>query len=142
MPECRWVSSADINDLGMIAAWQKPSAQYPSGCIELDEEHTVIVGQIEYWQKQYPVAWANDMKKLVMDAYEDVAIAKVSHMHALTGTDFSEEQRDAMLLKPGPDHVDARPHQRGRSDCSPDRQARHQTEGRRSFGRGRGVQHR
>ena len=100
VPNCRWVTSEDINDPGMIAAWQKSSATDPSGCIELDKEHPVIQSQIEYWQEQYPKAVANDMEKLVKDAYEEVAIAKVSHLHALTGTVFSEEQRDEMLLNP------------------------------------------
>jgi hypothetical protein len=39
VPHCRWVTAEDINDAGMIAAWQKPTAQYPNGCIELDQDH-------------------------------------------------------------------------------------------------------
>jgi hypothetical protein len=100
VPHCRWVTAEDINDAGMIAAWQKPTAQYPSGCIELDEDHPVVRTQIEHWQNQYSPAVKKDVEKLVKDAYEDVAMAKVSHLHALTGVVFSEEQRDTMLLNP------------------------------------------
>lgn len=100
VPNYRWVATKDINAPGMIAAWQKPSPQDPHGCIELDKEHAVVRSQIEYWQNQYPVAVAKDVEKLVMDAYGEVAVAKVSHMHALTGTVFSEEQRNEMLLNP------------------------------------------
>lgn len=100
VPHCRWVTAEDINDGGMIAAWQKPTAQYPNGCIELDEDHPVVRTQIEHWQNQYSPAVKNDVEKLVKDAYEDVAMAKVSHLHALTGVVFSEEQRDTMLLNP------------------------------------------
>lgn len=100
VPDCRWVKAEDINDEGMMAAWQKPSAQDPNGCIELDENHPVIRSQIEHWQKQYTPAVAKQVEKLVMDAYEEVAVAKVSHLHALTGTVFSEEVRDAMLENP------------------------------------------
>jgi hypothetical protein len=100
VPNCRWVTAEDINDGGMIAAWQKPSAQDPNGCIELDEDHPVVRTQIEHWQNQYSPAVKNDVEKLVKDAYEDVAVAKVSHLHALTGVVFSEEQRDTMLLNP------------------------------------------
>jgi hypothetical protein len=100
IPHCRWVTAKDINDAGMIAAWQKPTAQYPNGCIELDEDHPVVRTQIEHWQNQYSPAVNNDVEKLVKDAYEDVAMAKVSHLHALTGVVFSEEQRDTMLLNP------------------------------------------
>lgn len=100
VPDCRWVKAEDINDEGMIAAWQKPSAQDPNGCIELDANHPVIRSQVEHWQKQYPPAVAKQVEKLVMDAYEEVAVAKVSHLHALTGTVFSEEVRDTMLMNP------------------------------------------
>jgi len=58
------------------------------------------LSQIEHWQSQYPPAIANDVRKLVMDAYEEVAVAKVSHLHALTGNVFSEESRDVMLENP------------------------------------------
>lgn len=100
VPDCRWVSAEDINDEGMIAAWQKPSVQYPNGCIELDKGHPVILNQVEHWQGQYSPAVGHDVEKLVKDAYEEVAVAKVSHLHALTGAVFSEEQRDEMLLNP------------------------------------------
>jgi hypothetical protein len=100
LPDCRWVRAEDINDEGMIAAWQKPSAQDPNGCIELDETHPVIRSQIEHWRSQYPAAVANQVEKLVKDAYEEVAVAKVSHLHTLTGTVFSEEQRNEMLENP------------------------------------------
>ncbi len=100
VPDCRWVTEADINDPGMIAAWQKPTPQDPNGCIVLDKGHPVIRSQIEYWQQQYSPAVANDVKKLVEDAYEEVAVAKVSHMYALTGVVFSEERRDEMLQNP------------------------------------------
>jgi hypothetical protein len=100
LPNCRWVKAEDINEDGMIAAWQKPSAQDPNGCVELDAAHPVIRNQVEHWQAQYPLAVAKQVEKLVMDAYEEVAIAKVSHLHALTGTVFSEEVRDTMLMNP------------------------------------------
>jgi len=99
-PDVRWVTAEDINDDGMIAAWQQPSKQFPSGCIELDETHPVIKGQIEFWQAQYPRAVALQVEEIVREAYCDVAMAKVSHMFALTGTVLSEEARNNMLLNP------------------------------------------
>jgi hypothetical protein len=100
VPNCRWVTAEDINDDGMVAAWQKPSAKDPNGCIELDEGHPIIRSQVEHWQAQYSPAVAHEVEKLVKDAYEEVAVAKVSHLHALTGSVFSEEKRDEMLLNP------------------------------------------
>jgi hypothetical protein len=100
IPKCHWVTAEDINDSGMIAAWQKPTAKNPDGCIELDESHLLFRSQIEHWQKQYPAAAAKEVEQLVKEAYEEVAIAKVSHLHALTGSVFSEEKRDEMLSNP------------------------------------------
>jgi len=100
LPNCRWVGKDDINEDGMMGAWQKPNAVDPNGCILLDKDHPVIRGQIEHWQNQYPRSVAMRVEKIVLEAYEEVAIAKVSHMHHLTGTIISEEQRDAMLLNP------------------------------------------
>lgn len=100
VPKAHWVSADDISDEGMFAAWQEPNAQQPAGCILLDQDHPVIVGQIEYWQSQYPPAVAPKIADIVRQAYEEVAVAKVSHLHYLTGTVLSEEQRDQMLLNP------------------------------------------
>jgi hypothetical protein len=38
--------------------------------------------------------------KIVKKAYEAGEVAKVSHLHALTGSVLSDNQRDAMLLNP------------------------------------------
>ena len=100
VPQARWVTADDINDQGMLAAWQPPGGAYPTGCIELDQDHPVIRGQIEYWQAQYPATVAPQIAEIVKQAYEEVAVAKVSHLHALTGTVLSEDQRDQMLLNP------------------------------------------
>ena len=99
LPGCRWVTVADIAEDGMMAAWQPPTTQFPNGCVELAGDHPVITSQIEHWQSQYPVTVANDIEKIVKDAYEEVAIAKVSHIHAL-GTLFAEEKREEMLQNP------------------------------------------
>ncbi len=99
-PDYEWVQAEDIAEDGMVAAWQGPTKAHPSGLIQLDESHPVIRGQIEYWQSQYPRAVAPDVETIVKDAYADVAIAKVSHIHALTGPVFSEDSRDTMLENP------------------------------------------
>jgi hypothetical protein len=99
-PDCQWVTAEDINERGMIAAWQPPSKTNENGLIQLDETHPVIRGQIEYWQSQYPRALAQQVENIVKEAYVDVAIAKVSHMHALSGPVISDEQLATMLENP------------------------------------------
>lgn len=100
LPDYDWVSAEDIADPGMIAAWQPPGGAWPNGCVMLDKDHPVIRGQIEYWQKQYPPAVAKQIEDIVMEAYATVAIAKVSHIHALSGSVVSEEKREQMLENP------------------------------------------
>jgi hypothetical protein len=99
-PDYEWVTADDINEEGMIAAWEGPNKAHPNGLIQLDETHAVIRGQIEYWQSQYPSVLATEVKDIVKDAYADVAIAKVSHMHALSGPVISEGQLATMLMNP------------------------------------------
>lgn len=100
LPEAAWVTADDIADRGMIAAWEPPSTTYPAGCVQLDKDHPVIQTQVEYWQSQYSKAFAVQVEQIVRDAYADVAVAKVAHMHTLTGSILSEEQRDEMLQNP------------------------------------------
>lgn len=100
-PDVEWVRADDINDPGMIAAWQPRNAEHPNGLIELDETHPLIQSQIRYWQEQYAPGVKFDVEKIVKDAYEDVAVAKVAHMHSLARDKvFSEEQRENMLVNP------------------------------------------
>lgn len=99
-PDVAWVGPDDINDKGMIAAWQPPSATYANGLIELDETHEVIQGQIRYWQSQYAPVHSEQIRDIVKAAYEDVAIAKVSHMQSLAVDVFSEEKLVEMLQNP------------------------------------------
>ena len=44
---------------------------------------------------------ATDVERIVKDAYEDVAVAKVTHMHSLQKSKvFTEDQRADMLMNP------------------------------------------
>jgi hypothetical protein len=40
------------------------------------------------------------VKEIVKDAYADVAVTRVSHIHALAGSLLSEEQRDTIRINP------------------------------------------
>ncbi len=100
VPNYRWVTADDIKEEGMIASWEPPNALEQSGCVLIVEDHPVIQSQVEYWQSQYPKAVAEQVSEIVKNAYAEVGVAKVAHMHALTGTVISEDQRNEMLLNP------------------------------------------
>ena len=98
VPTVEFVSAEDLADEGMLASWMPPNQVHPDGCIQIDETHPVLLEQVDHWRSQYPATLAAAVEKKVKDAYADVAVAKVSHIHALTaGSLFSEEQRDEML---------------------------------------------
>lgn len=100
-PDYEWVKEEDIAETGMLAAWQPPSKTHPNGLVQLDETHPVVAGQVGYWQSQYPAAVALKVQDIVKEAYADVAVAKVSHIHALTSDAvLSEEQCSQMLQNP------------------------------------------
>jgi hypothetical protein len=99
-PDFDWVTADDLGDEGMIAAWQGPSKAHPNGLVQLDETHSVIRSQIEYWQSQYPKPLARDVEGVVKDAYADTAVAKISHIHALAGHVLPENRVEEMLANP------------------------------------------
>jgi len=100
LPDYEWVTAEDINDGGMIAAWQEPSKKYANGCVMIDKGHPVILGQVEYWQGQYPKSVAMQVGDIVREAYAEVAVAKAAHLHALNGTVLSDDRVREMLLNP------------------------------------------
>jgi len=73
LPDYEWVTAEDINDGGMIAAWQEPSKKYANGCVMIDKGHPVILGQVEHWQGQYPKSVAMQVGDIVREAYAEVA---------------------------------------------------------------------
>jgi len=98
IPAVEFVTADDLADEGMLASWIPPNQLKPDGCILIDKDHPVLQEQITHWQGQYAPTLANAVEQRVKDAYAEVAVAKVAHIHALAaGSLFSEEQRDEML---------------------------------------------
>jgi len=97
LPHVQWGSKEDVDSDGMIAVWTDPNPSQPSGLILMDKTHPVILSQISYWQSQYDKVNAKQIEEIVRDSYADVAMAKVSHVHALEGSIFSEGVKREML---------------------------------------------
>jgi hypothetical protein len=84
IPHYRTVGATDIAP-GMLAAWAPHDPEHKQGVVLINIDHEVLRAQIAYWQSKYPDHWADDIEKEVVDAYGQIAVAKVAHSEYLKG---------------------------------------------------------
>lgn len=84
IPHYRTVRGTDIAP-GMLAAWAPHDSEHKEGVVLLNTDHEVLRAQIAHWQAKYPDHWADDIEKEVIDAYGQIAVAKVAHSEYLKG---------------------------------------------------------
>ena len=84
IPHYRKVGSEDVEP-GMLAAWQPNDPEFPEGVVLLNVEHPVLGEQIEFFQRQYPDHYADEIATNVIAAYGEIAVAKVAHSEHLKG---------------------------------------------------------
>jgi hypothetical protein len=84
IPTYRRVGNDDVEP-GMLAAWQPNDPERPEGVVLLNVEHPVVAEQIEFFQKQYPDHYADEIAENVIAAYGEIAVAKVAHSEHLKG---------------------------------------------------------
>jgi hypothetical protein len=84
IPHYRRVGKDDV-DTGMLAAWQPNDPDHPEGVVLLNVEHPVLVEQIEFFQRQYPDHYADEIAESVIAVYGETAVAKVAHSEHLKG---------------------------------------------------------
>lgn len=84
IPHYRRVGEDDL-DAGMLAAWQPNDPDHPEGVVLLNVEHPVLVEQIEFFQRQYPDHYADEIAENVISTYGEIAVAKIAHSEHLKG---------------------------------------------------------
>lgn len=84
IPTYRYTGQEDF-DPGMLASWQPKHPDHPEGIVWMNRDHPVIIGQLEYWKSLFAAHHAEDIEKLVMETYGQVAVAKVAHSEHLRG---------------------------------------------------------
>lgn len=84
IPHFRAVKADEVEP-GILAAWKPNDPQFLEGVVLLNIEHPVLVGEIEYWQSQYPDHVAEAVGKEVIETYGQNAVAKVAHSEHLKG---------------------------------------------------------
>ncbi len=84
IPSYRTVTASEVGE-GMLAAWAPHDGIHKEGSVLINIEHEVLRAQIAHWQAQYPDHWAEDIQNEVIDAYGQIAVAKVAHSEFLKG---------------------------------------------------------
>lgn len=95
LPKFITVHKDDLEDPGLLAAWQPPSEDYPSGVVLLNIDHELMEQEIEYWQAQFSDVYAEKVRADVIHAYGEIAVSKIAHseaMKAVLSADFVEKE--------------------------------------------------
>lgn len=82
IPDYRTVGAADLPE-GVLCSWEPPNAEWKSGCVLINHDHPVIEGQLRHWQDRFPAPVADEVKRIVLEVYGTIAVAKVAHSEAL-----------------------------------------------------------
>jgi hypothetical protein len=83
IPHYRLVSGADLGNPGMIAAWAPHDPEFAEGVVLINRDHPVILEEIAFFQAQFPAQYAEDIRRDVLEAYGQIAVAKVAHSEHL-----------------------------------------------------------
>lgn len=66
-------------DRGMLATFIEYEPEHPNGVVIINREHPVLVKQVQTFQDQYPDHLAEEVAKVVMQVYGEIAVSKVAH---------------------------------------------------------------
>jgi hypothetical protein len=84
IPSYRPVPASDLTN-GMLAAWYPNDPECPEGVVLINREHPVLLAEVEHWQGQFANVHVEAIRQDVVDAYGQIAVAKVAHSEQLKG---------------------------------------------------------
>ena len=82
IPHYRPVSGSELAT-GVLAAWSPNDPEFPEGVVLINKDHPVLVEEITHFQSQFADHLAEDIARDVIDAYGQIAVAKVAHSEHL-----------------------------------------------------------
>ena len=82
LPDAVWVDEAEF-DPGFLANWIPHDPNHPSGLIQLNRDHPVILEVIRTWQGRFPPHHEDEVRRIVLEVYKEVAVAQVAHTEHL-----------------------------------------------------------
>jgi hypothetical protein len=84
IPHFRPVRGTDLQ-AGVLAAWAPNDPEFPEGVVLINKDHPVLIEEITHFQSQFPDHFAEDVARDVIEAYGQIAVAKVAHSEHLRG---------------------------------------------------------
>lgn len=96
LPRSEWKSDPEIFPAGILAVWNPPSGANPTGLVQLNADHPVIREELLHWAPQYPPHLEDDVKRVIMDTYAQLAVSTIAHTEALRVHVERREQIDQM----------------------------------------------
>lgn len=100
IPHFRPVSGSDLQP-GVLAAWAPNDPEFPEGVVLINKDHPVLIEEITHFQAQFPDHFAENVARDVIEAYGQIAVAKVAHsehLRSLLPSSAIEEMRSDLAL--------------------------------------------
>lgn len=100
IPHYRPVSGTEVGP-GVLAAWQPNDHEFPEGVVLINKDHPVLLEEIIFFQNQFPDHLAEEVAKDVIEAYGQIAVAKVAHsehLRSLVSSSAIDEMRSDYAL--------------------------------------------
>ena len=83
IPTFRRVRADEMDNPGLLAAWQAHDPEHPEGVVLINVEHPVLESEIDRWRDVYPPSKAEEVKEEVLQVYGELAVSKVAHSEYL-----------------------------------------------------------
>ena len=89
VPRYRWGNKDDFDQPWHIALWNEAD-----NTVVLNPEAPVVMESVKHHQDQYPPVYAEEVQKVVLSVFGEVAVAKVAHSQKLRKLISDQEIRD------------------------------------------------
>lgn len=91
VPRYRFAEADDFEQPWHLASWVPNEQGGPT--VFLNQDSPMLLEAIKYHQEHYPDVYADEVRKIVMEVYGEVAVAKIAHSQKLA-TRVSEQDLD------------------------------------------------
>ena len=91
IPRFRYATKNEFEEDWHLAMWCPHDHEGPT--VVLNEDPPILLEAIQYQRGQYPDVYAEEIGKIVMQVYGEIAVAKIAHSQKLT-TNIAEQELD------------------------------------------------
>jgi hypothetical protein len=100
IPHYRPVNGSEMS-AGILATWQPNDPEFPEGVVLINKDHPVLIETIMHFQGQFADHVAEEVARDVIEAYGQIAVAKVAHsehLRSLLASSSIEDMRSDTAL--------------------------------------------